>query len=235
MLSSKARNVDLDSLQISLANGIQLERVSAYKYLGLCIDQKLTFQHHIGHLSAKLRQKVGFLYRNRSSFPLSCRRRVVEAIFLSVLDYGDVVYKHATSTALKALDTVYHSAIRFTIQADYSTHHCDLYRMVGWSSLDSRRKLHWYLFLFKAITGKLPYYLTGLLDWSLPSYATRSSEWLQFRVPRASTKMGEIAFSYAAPTSWNLIQKELKLDYLPTLSEFKMMVSSLCVTSCTCF
>ena len=108
---------------------------------------------------------------------------------------------------------------------------------IGWwaglLALASRREFHWYQFIFKAITGKLPHYLTSLLDWSLPSYSTRSSEWLLFRVPRTSTQLGETAFSYAAPRSWNLIQKELKLDSLPTLSEFKTMVSSLCISNCT--
>ena len=73
MLFSKARhfeNIDPDSLLITSANGTQIERVPAYKYLGLWLDQKLTFQLHIDQLAAKLRQKVGFLYRNRSSFPV---------------------------------------------------------------------------------------------------------------------------------------------------------------------
>ena len=56
MLFSKARNTDLDSFQITLANGTQLEKVSEYKYLGLWIDEKLTFQQHVKLLSAKLRQ-----------------------------------------------------------------------------------------------------------------------------------------------------------------------------------
>ena len=233
--SKDTENVDIDSLLISAADGTQIERVPAYKYLGLWLDQKLTFKPHIDLLAVKLRQKIGYLYRNHSSFPLSARKQIVEATFLSVLDYGDIIYMHASATALKVLDTVYHSAIRFITQANYDTHHCHLYQLVGWTSLALRRKLHWYQFIFKAISGKLPPYLTNLLDRNLSSHATRSSEWLLFRVPRTSTLLGETAFSYAAPSSWNLIQKELKLDSLPTLPEFRTMVSSLCVSNCTCF
>ena len=38
---------------------------------------------------------------------------------------------------------VYHSAIRFVTKAPYTTHHCDLYALVGWPSLHIRRQTHW--------------------------------------------------------------------------------------------
>ena len=41
------------------------------------------------------------------------RKRIVEAVFLSVLDYGDVIYGQAASSTLKPLEAVDHSALRF--------------------------------------------------------------------------------------------------------------------------
>lgn len=69
------------------------------------LDEIFTFKYHIENLIIKLRQKVGFLYRNRSSFPLSCRKSIVEQVFLLVLDYGDVIYRHAAASTLKPLDS----------------------------------------------------------------------------------------------------------------------------------
>lgn len=39
------------------------------------------------------------------------QKKVAKAIFLSVLDYGDMIYGHASAAALKALDAVYPSAL----------------------------------------------------------------------------------------------------------------------------
>ena len=151
-------------------NGADIERVTEYKYLGIWIDEKLTFKHHIELLAGKLRQKIGFLYRNRASFPILRRKRVIEAVFLSVLDYGDIIYRHAAASTLKCLDSVYHSSIRFITGDSYDTHHCILYNKVGWSSLAERRELHWHLFLYKAILGDCPihFIISGLGLWTLP-------------------------------------------------------------------
>lgn len=57
------------------------------------------------------------------------RKMIVEAIFMSVLNYGDVI---------KPLDMAYHSALRFITGDSYNTHHCVVHEKVGWSSLAER-------------------------------------------------------------------------------------------------
>lgn len=44
-----------------------------------------------------------------------------------MLDYGSVIYKHASASTLKPLDTVYYSAVRFITADFYSAHHCIFY------------------------------------------------------------------------------------------------------------
>ena len=83
-------------------------------------------------------------------------RKKIVAVFLSVTDYGDVIYRHASASTLKALD-----ALRFITGDFYSTHHCILYEKVKWSSLIDRCDRHMYLFSYKALIGKLPSYITS--------------------------------------------------------------------------
>ena len=69
MLFSRARDiVDVDTaendLHVATLNGHSIERVSQYTYLGIWLDQKITFKFHIDTLVRKLRQKIGYLYRN---------------------------------------------------------------------------------------------------------------------------------------------------------------------------
>ncbi|KAJ8393484.1 hypothetical protein AAFF_G00059570 [Aldrovandia affinis] len=42
---------------------------------------------------------------------------------LPILDYGDIIYRTASETALKKLDTLHHAAIRFATNAPFHTHH----------------------------------------------------------------------------------------------------------------
>ena len=94
--------------------------------------------------------------------------------FLSVMDYGDILYMRASAATLKPLDAVYHSALRFITVDNDDTHHCELYAKVGWPSLSIRRDGHWVLFIFKAFTGFLSPYITLLLSFNAGPYRTCS-------------------------------------------------------------
>jgi len=55
---------------ISTLDGKCVGNVSSYKYLGLRIDEKLTFKVHIDKLVRKLTVKLAFYFRHKSYFTL---------------------------------------------------------------------------------------------------------------------------------------------------------------------
>ncbi len=116
-----------------------------------------------------------------------------------MLDYGDVVYMHANLSLLKKLDSIFHAAIRFVTNTSSRSHHCILYKMVGWSSLYQRRKMHMLLFIAKALLGKLPTYICNLLSYYTCNYSTRNSYKLHLTVTRVCSEFGKAAFSSYGP------------------------------------
>ena len=98
---------------ITTLDGADLEYVDNYKYLGVWLDCKLSFQTHIKHLQSKMKSRIGFLFWNKASFTHATKHTLVKLTILLILDFGDVVYKIASNTLLSKLDVVYHSAIRF--------------------------------------------------------------------------------------------------------------------------
>lgn len=91
------RSHSLIDFTILTQSGTPIERVTSYKYLGIWLDDKLSFGVHIESLLKKLRPKLGFYFRLKKCFPYSARKRLVQSTFLSVLDYGDLIYMHSTS------------------------------------------------------------------------------------------------------------------------------------------
>jgi hypothetical protein len=73
------------------------------------------------------------------------------------------------------LDVVYHSAIHFITKAPNTTHHYDLYALVGWPSLPIRRQIHWLQVIYKSLLGKSPPYLSSLFTIAAPTHSTCSS------------------------------------------------------------
>ena len=69
------------------------ESVSSYKYLRFLIDDSLSFKSQIQQLVKKLKLRLGFYLRNKSCF-FDAKRKLVAAPFMSVFDYGAVLYMH---------------------------------------------------------------------------------------------------------------------------------------------
>ena len=91
--------------------------------------------------------QAGYLYRNRATLLLFWRKQTIEAVFSSVQDYGDVIYRYASASALTPLDWVCQSTLRSITDHCYSIHHFILYEKVGWAPLTVRRHSRWSLFL----------------------------------------------------------------------------------------
>ena len=81
----------------------------------------------------------------------------------------------------------------------------------------------------------LPSYICSLLEPCKSTYQTRSSDLILLKVPRAHTVLGKTALSVCGPTSWNLLQKSLKLSALPSLGQFKGILHNTFNHDCTCF
>ena len=130
MLFSKARNIDFNSLQLCSKIGTVLERVTSYKYLGIWLDEKLDFKTHVDLLVKKIIMKLRLRYRNKCSFTNFDRKRIIEALYVSVLDYGDIIYGNASHCP------------PYITGDNYGTHHFTLYSKVGWPAFSVKRDGH---------------------------------------------------------------------------------------------
>ncbi|KAJ8343940.1 hypothetical protein SKAU_G00312690 [Synaphobranchus kaupii] len=184
MWFGKKSSVPISPPHIRTLSGMTLEQVSEYKYLGIWLDNTLSFFHHINKFQAKVKSKIGFLYRMRSSFTLSDRLTLVKMTILPMLDYGDTIFRSACKTTLQKLDVLYHSAIRFATNAPFRTHHCTLYSSVNWPSLHTRREIHWYMLIYKTLLGLSPPYLCSLLQFAPAAYNTRSANLILLKIPK---------------------------------------------------
>ena len=117
------KNSPLPTGVITTSEGLELEVVTSYKYLGVWLDGTLSFSQHISKLQAKVISRLGFLHCKSLLFHPSCQTN----------PDSDDHPTHPTHArlrrhkgALNRLDVPYHSAIRFAINIPYR---CCMWRM----------------------------------------------------------------------------------------------------------
>ena len=98
------------------------------KYLGVILDHKLTWKHHINELSKKLSRAVGMLYKIREFCPTSTLRSIYFSIFNSHLCYGLPIWGNADRVLLNRLINLQKMAIRAISFADFNAHTSPLFK-----------------------------------------------------------------------------------------------------------
>src|ERR1700730_17526297 len=89
-----------------------INRVFVTKFLGILLDDKLSFKNHINSITCKINGLNGMLYRRRDYIPLSCRRSLYFALVHPRIQYGIEIYGKATLKLLQPLHISWNRVLR---------------------------------------------------------------------------------------------------------------------------
>ncbi|XP_076397943.1 uncharacterized protein LOC143266274 [Megachile rotundata] len=113
------------------------------RYLGVFLDKKLTFGHHIKSLADTCKKRLNII-KCLSNITWGADRETLislhSKLILSKIDYGCVVYSGAAESHLKKIDAVNHMGIRYATGAFRTTPVQSLYCDAGIPPLKIRRK-----------------------------------------------------------------------------------------------
>ena len=132
-------------------DGVEIEVVPEFKFLGLLFDSKLSFIPHISYLSNK-RHKALNLLRVVSSMDWGVDRKVLLRLYRTLvrskLDNGCIVYGSARQSYLRKLGSIHNQGLRLALGAFRTSPVNSLYAEANEPSLNLRRKklsLQYYL------------------------------------------------------------------------------------------
>jgi hypothetical protein len=73
-------------------DGHTLEQVPSSPYLGVQIQEDLTWKEHINNVTEKASSTLGFLRRNLQHCPRECRKIAYIALVRSIMEYGAIIW-----------------------------------------------------------------------------------------------------------------------------------------------
>ena len=125
--------------------------------------------------------------------------KAIQALICSRLDYCNALYVGISQSSLSRLQLVQNAAARLLTNTNRHVQITPVLNSLHWlpvlHSIDFKL-----LFVFKALNGLAPSYLSELLTVRNPGRALRSINQLLLEVPRSKYKhWGDRAFSVAAP------------------------------------
>lgn len=106
---------------ISFEN-VQLKWNKEIKYLGIILDEKLTFKNHINHINCRSRQVLHLIYPlicKKSNLNLDNKIKTIHSTVLPIILYGSEIWNIAKSYHTYKLQIVMNKALRIATDAPW--------------------------------------------------------------------------------------------------------------------
>ena len=205
-----------DKLNICI-NGTPIQQVDHVKYLGFIVDNKLKWDIHVENLCKKARKLVNYLARLRYFINESNLNVIYKAIILPLFDYADIILDSSANKYIKQLQTLQNRAGRIIMKTNPYDHvsNFQIHSVLNWSSLESRRKKHLNLFVFKSVHDMLSSSMNDMFQPSSFSYSLRSSG--NFILPKPRTEYCKRTTHYRGSVQYNALPLAMKLEQSPNI------------------
>ena len=188
-------------------DGKRLVPSRSVKYLGVYIDQHLSWHTHLNELSTKLSRAVGMLSKIRHYVGRITLHMVYYGIFSSLLTYGSQIWGQQNMVAGR-LQVLQNRAVRVMHFQPPRTSATPLLKKSKNLKVSDLINLQNFLLARDSLRGDLPPSLRGKMEFLEHVHATRSLGCLQLFRPRTKTvTYGSKSINARSVDIWNSINK----------------------------
>ena len=92
LIGSSKRLGKVDSINFEVEEEF-LNEVETFNYLGIKINNHLSWEDHVDHIRSKVNKKLGLLRHIKHLLPQYARIMFYNSLILPVLDYGDIIWE----------------------------------------------------------------------------------------------------------------------------------------------
>ena len=181
------------------------------KSLGVTFDSGFTFERLVGSVVKGSFFHLRLVAKLKPYLPHKDLETVIHAFITSRLDYCNALYVGLGQRQMRRLQLVQNSAARLLTGTKKRDHITPVLVSLHWLPVRFRIDFKILMFVFKALHGKAPNYLSELVHVRTTSRALRSSSEVILDVPRSRLKTkGDRSFAVAGPKLWNSLPVHIR-------------------------
>ena len=209
----------LPSLKI---NNHTIKRETSIKFLGVIIDENITWRNHINYLSNKISKNIGVMYRARRFLNLQNMKSLYFSLIHSYINYGNIAWGSTNKTKLLKLHKHQKHAGRIIFFKRRTSPSRNLMKKLNILNTYQINLYQNLIFMYQHKSQTLPSVFQNILKKINHKYPTRKSE-LDYKIPSKKSKISQFSISHRAPYLWNNILSD-KLKTCASLPSFKNKV-----------
>ena len=173
-------------------NNYQIEKVSEFNFLGITIDEHLSWNNHIQKISNKISRNIGCLYRLKNFLPIFTLKLLYSSLILPYLQYGILLWGYKCNRIFK----LQKRAVRAISRSKYNAHTEPIFKNLELLKVEDILNINLLKFKFKLVNNTLPHYFTSIFSQIEVNhnYNTRNRGLLHNQVPNTSSSFYSIRY-----------------------------------------
>ena len=200
LISSKCDyNIILDPI---IFDSKFVDIVSEAKFLGVFVDNDLSFRKHISYVCNKLSKTVGILSKIKHFVPLDIMIKLYNSLAYPYFTYCNVVWGNTFPTHVKPIIVLQKKLVRIITNSHYLEHTSPLFKL---TNILPYEKLHSYLLalhMFRKLSSN------QIRNSTRHDYNTRSGS--EIHIPFHRLSISQHSVDYASGHVWNMLPQYLK-------------------------
>jgi len=204
-----------------ILDGCKLVRVNSAKFLGITIDENITWKPHIDNVSKICSKNIGVLNKLKCYLPKSSLYKLYCTLILPYLSYGIILWGSANKDCLNRILKLQKRAVRIISDSSYLCHTKPLFERFNMLNIENLFKKECCIFMYKYNNGMLPKVFDNMFTdmKSIHDYDTRNKDSLRPEIHKVTNIIT------IGPKVWNSLPKNIKA--VKNISAFKKGVINL--------
>ena len=189
-----------------------IELVKYTKFLGVYIDEELSWKHHIDQVVSKISKMTGIMAKVRHYLSLKTLQTIYYTIVYPYLTYCNIIWTSTYPTRLKPLFRVQKKIVRIMTFAKYNKESRPLFLQLKLLNIYQLNTYFTALFMYSYFNNNLPNYFTNYftLNKEMHGHNTRSASNIYINYRR--TNYGKFSLKIRGAQIWNELPKELRIS-----------------------
>ena len=220
MIFKPRQNRQKIDLKIEI-NSYRIEQVREVVFLGVILDEHISWKPHISHIASKISKSIGIIFR--SSFYLSKRALLTlyYSLVLPYIQYCILVWGSTYSSNLNRIALLRKRVVRIINKEKFHAHTDPIFKELKNLKLDDIYLFHLGKFMYLFQNNLLPRPFGNLIlrTNQVHNYNTRSSNQNLFYVPFCRTNLRQFCVHYQGPSFFNTLNSDIR--NASSVSQFK--------------
>jgi hypothetical protein len=210
-------------------DGNEIVKVSSIKFLGITIDDKLSWKVHIKNLECKISALIGILSKIRYKINSDVSNLIYEAFIMSQLNYCNIIWSSGYKTNVRKLENLQARALKICNRLDYKTSKDKTFIILNRISLTNLNKFNILKFVYNVLNRNLTNLFQDfyIINKDKHRQATRLQN--NIFITSVKTNIRKMFVAHRGSLLWNKLPEFIKS--LATLSSFKTETKKLLLMS----